>query len=228
MQISANPISIIAAFFAGLLVSFSPCIYPFIPLTLSYIGLKGSSSRLKGLFLSLVYVAGISLTFSILGTIAALSGEVFGSFTQSPYFYLLIANIYILLALNLLEVIHFSFLDLSFLRSLAQKISQQKGSYLGILLLGLISGLLFSPCATPVLGAILTLIAKERSIFLGIILLSSFAFGMSFLLILTGTFSGFLYYLPKSGAWNDRLKKLGAFILLAGAEFFLLKAGFML
>ncbi len=220
MPVSVNPLNILAVFFAGVLVSFTPCVYPLIPVTLSYIGVKGSSSKLRGFFLSLLYAGGLAVTFSILGTIAALSGKVFGTFTQSPYFYLLVGNIYILLALSLLGVFIFPPVRVFNLSNL--KIGK---SGLGIFLLGITSGLVIGPCTTPMLGAILSLIAKERNVVLGILLLATFAFGMSSLLILAGTFSSFLYHLPKAGIWNNLIKKISAIILIVAGEYFLLKAG---
>jgi len=227
MQVSLNPFSLIGIFFAGVLVSFSPCIYPLLPLSLSVIGAKGAESRLKGFLLSLVYSFGLALAFSILGSLAALGGKIFKPFSQSPYFYLAIANIYLLLALSLLGVIGLPQSSNSFITKISRRFPKQ-GSLLGIFVLGLGSGLIISPCATPVLGAILTYITSQGSLFSGIILLSTFALGMSSLLILAGTFSGLLYYLPKAGIWNERLKKIGAFILLIGAEYFFLRAGFLL
>ncbi|MEW6008805.1 MAG: cytochrome c biogenesis protein CcdA [Candidatus Omnitrophota bacterium] len=220
MPVSLSPLSILAVFSAGVLVSFAPCVYPLIPVTLSYIGVKGSISRLRGFFLSLLYASGLSVTFSILGTFAALSGKVFGAFTQSAYFYFLIGNIYILLGLSLFDLFNFPSLRIPLFANL--KIG--KGG-LGIFFLGMASGLVIGPCTTPVLGAILSLIAKERNVFLGIILLSSFAFGTSSLLILAGTFSSFLYRLPKAGVWNNIIKKISAIILIAAGEYLLLKAG---
>ncbi|MBU2540499.1 MAG: sulfite exporter TauE/SafE family protein [Candidatus Omnitrophica bacterium] len=227
MQVSLNPLSFITVFFYGVLVSFSPCIYPFIPITLSYIGAKGSSSKIRGFYLSLVYAIGLAFAFSVLGTLAALSGKVFGTFTQSAYFYLLIANIYILLGLSLLGVINFPSKNIAFFGNMANKLSAARG-LIGIFLLGLLSGVVVSPCAVAFLGAILASIAKERSIFLGISLLSCFALGMSSLLILAGTFGSILYSLPKSGLWNERLKKAGGLILIVGGEYFLITAGFLL
>lgn len=220
MPVSLNPLSILAVFFAGVLVSFAPCVYPLIPVTLSYIGVKGSVSKTRGFFLSLSYASGLCVTFSGLGTLAALSGKVFGAFTQSPYFYFVLGNIYILLGLSLLDLFNFPSGRIPFFANLRAG----KGG-LGIFFLGMLSGLVIGPCTTPVLGSILSLVAKERSVFSGIILLSSFAFGMSSLLILSGTFSSFLFRLPKAGIWNNRIKKISAIILIVAGEYFLLKAG---
>lgn len=227
MQVSVNPVSIVSAFFAGVLVSFTPCVYVFLPITLSYIGTKSADSKTKGFFLSFVYASGLALTFSTLGVIAALSGRIFGSLTQSAFFYILLGNIYLILGFSLLDVFTISNLNFAFSGQLKKKLLGLKG-WLGVFVLGVLSGLVIGPCTTPVLGAILTFIAKERNISSGFILLASFAFGMSLLLILAGTFSGLAQNLPKSGAWNRRIKILGAILLIAGAQYFFIKAGGLL
>jgi thiol:disulfide interchange protein DsbD len=227
MQISLSPVSIVGAFLAGILASFTPCVYPFIPVTLSFIGVKANTSKIKGFLLSLTFSCGLALTFSVLGVIAALSGKVFGSFTQTPFFYLLIANIYLLLALNLLDILKVPVKYFSFLSILASKKIVPKG-FLSVFILGALSGLVISPCTTPILGAILTYIAKERDILMGSMLLTSFALGMSVLLILAGTFGAFLQSLPKSGVWNRRLKNAAAIILIIASEYFFMKAGSLL
>lgn len=227
MPVSLNPFSFFAAFFAGILVSFTPCVYPFIPITISYIGSKGSASKIRGFFLSLAYTSGLALTYALLGTAAALSGRVFGSWTQSAAFYLLMGSIYLILGLSMLDIFKLPLKRIPWFNPPAESQTLVK-SYFSIFFLGLLSGLVIGPCTTPFLGAILTYIAKERDIILGMLLLVSFAFGMSLVLILSGTFSGLCAYLPKSGVWNDRLKKIGALFLIVGAEYFFIKAGGLL
>lgn len=227
MQVSANPLSIFSAFFAGVLVSFTPCVYVFLPITLSYIGTKSANSKTKGFLLSFVYASGLALTFSTLGVIAALSGRVFGSLTQGAFFYILLGNIYLVLGLSLLDVFTISNINLPFRDQLKKNLPGPKG-WLGVFILGILSGLVIGPCTTPVLGAILTFIAKERDILSGSILLASFAFGMSLLLILAGTFSALAQRMPKSGVWNRRVKIFGAILLIAGAQYFFIKAGGLL
>jgi len=201
-------------------VSFSPCVYPLVPITLGFIGVKAGSSRLRGLILSLVYVLGLAITYSILGLIASLSGRLFGQISSHPISYLLIGNACIIAGLSFFDIINISFTGIH----LQNKI-KMKGNTLSVLLLGLASGLIAGPCTAPALGTILLYVATKQNIFYGASLLFVFAYGMGFLLILVGTFSAVFVNLSKSGIWLMRIKKLSGFIMLGVGEYFLIRAG---
>jgi thiol:disulfide interchange protein DsbD len=87
------------------------------------------------------------------------------------------------------------------------------------------SGLIIGPCTAPVLGAILVYVATKQNLFYGVFLLFSFAYGMGALLILTGTFSGILMNLPKSGKWMYTIEKIGGAMLILAGEYFLINMG---
>lgn len=214
-------LSFAAAYIGGVLVSFTPCMYPLIPITVSYIGAQGKISRATGFLLSLLYVLGSSLTYTTLGSIAGLTGSFFGELQTNPWMNLIIANIFILMGLSMLDVFFLPLPD--FLRS--QLFSPKRRGYLGALLLGIASGLIMSPCSAPVLAVLLSYVAAKQNIFFGMTLLFVFAFGMGSLLIVLGTFTGLLTSLPKSGPWMVRIQKLFGFIFIAMGEYFLITAG---
>ncbi len=220
MNLQSNHLSFIGAFLGGVLVSFSPCVYPLVPVTLGFIGVKAGSSRLRGLTLSLVYVLGLAITYSVLGLIASLTGRLFGQISSHPFSFLIIGNACIIAGLSFLDVINIGFTGIR----LQNKI-KMKGDILSVLLLGMVSGLIAGPCTAPALGTILLYVATKQNIFYGASLLFVFAYGMGFLLILVGTFSAFFINLSGSGVWLARLKKLSGFILLGIGEYFLIKAG---
>ncbi|PIP20756.1 MAG: hypothetical protein COX40_03065 [Candidatus Omnitrophica bacterium CG23_combo_of_CG06-09_8_20_14_all_40_11] len=220
MSLQGNSLGFIGAFLGGVLVSFSPCVYPLVPITLGFIGVKAGSSRLRGLILSLVYVLGLAITYSILGLIASLSGRLFGQISSHPISYLLIGNACIIAGLSFFDIINISFTGIH----LQNKI-KMKGNTLSVLLLGLASGLIAGPCTAPALGTILLYVATKQNIFYGASLLFVFAYGMGFLLILVGTFSAVFVNLSKSGIWLMRIKKLSGFIMLGVGEYFLIRAG---
>lgn len=219
--IQSNPaLAFFVVFAAGVLVSFTPCVYPVIPLTLGFIGAKSAESRSRGFFLSLVYVLGMAVTYATLGAIASLSGKLFGQIGSHPVSYLLVGNVCLLLGLSMLGV--FQLPQIFFGASASPK---KKGGYAGAFVIGLFSGLIVGPCTAPVLASILLYVASQHNVVYGFSLLFVFGYGVGFLLILLGTFTGLLASMPRSGEWLVRVKKLFGWVLLAAAEYFLIQAG---
>jgi thiol:disulfide interchange protein DsbD len=223
--ISGAPLLAFAtAFVVGVLTSLTPCVYPMIPITAAYIG--GSSSgggRARGLLLSICYVLGLSLMYSALGATAALTGGIFGSFASSPYVNLVLANIFILLGLSMLDV--FVIPTPKFLSVLSAR--KKGGGYAGAFLIGLAAAFIATPCTTPVVLAILTIVAKRQNVFYGASLLFVFSLGLGLLLVVVGTFAGALAALPKSGIWMEKIKRFFGWLMIACAEYFLVQAGKM-
>lgn len=223
MILQGNFLDYLSAFIGGVLVSFSPCVYPLVPVILGFIGVQAGASRLRGLSLSLVYVSGLAVTYSILGLIASLSGKLFGQVAAHPLSYFTIGNVCIIAGLSFFDVLKISFTG----PRLANKVTRDKG-YLSSFLLGAASGLVAGPCTAPALAAILVYVAGKQNVIYGTSLLFVFAYGMGFLLILVGTFSSIFLSLPKSEKWFIGIKKLCGFILLAIGEYFLIQAGRLL
>jgi len=213
----------LAAYIGGLLVSFTPCIYPLMPLVVAYIGAQGAQSRSRAFFLSLAYVFGLSLTYAALGGISALTGQLFGKIQNNFLISFLVANVCILMGLAMLDVFSLS------IRIPGFQGRSEKGIWssgvLGSLLIGATSGLLAGPCSAPVFSVLLAYVATRQNVFFGMSLLFVFALGMGTLLLLVGSFAGLLTGLPKSGAWMVRIKHGCGWLLLATGEYFLIKAG---
>jgi cytochrome c-type biogenesis protein len=214
LNLTGNPLDFLFAFLGGVLLSFTPCVYPLIPISVSYIGINSSGSKLKGLLLSLVYVSGVAVTYSILGLAASLSGSFFGSFSERPVVAVVTGVVIILFGLSMLDVITLP------MRNFVKLPTLKKKNFFSIFFLGLVSGLMVSPCITPVLGSILTYLASKKQVVYGSLLLFCFAYGMGTVLILAGTFSTLLVNLPKSGNWLNVLKKFMAFILIGMGVYF--------
>jgi cytochrome c-type biogenesis protein len=210
-----------AAYLGGVLTSFTPCVYPMVPITIAFIGAHSSGSRMKGLLLSIVYVLGMSLTYTALAAIAALTGKLFGQIQASPLTNFIVANICILMGLSMLDVF---VLPIRVPEFLAKAQPQRKG-IVGSFLVGALSGLTVGPCTTPALAVLLSFVATSQNIIFGISLFFIFAFGMGTLLIVLGTFAGLLASLPKSGMWMTRVSHISGWILLAVGEYFLVQAG---
>ena len=213
-----------AVFVGGVLISFTPCVYPVLPITVGYIGGRSQDSRAMGFFLSLSYVLGMAVTYAALGSIAALSGRVFGQMAATPVTNIIVGNICILMALSLLDVFHLPMP--AFLAGLPSR--KRRSGMLGAFGIGLVSGLVVGPCTAPVLGALLVYVGAKQNVLFGTSLLFVFALGMGSLLLVIGTFTGLLVNLPKSGRWTEGIKKGFGFFLILVGEYFLLEAGKLL
>lgn len=208
----------VASFLGGLLTSLTPCVYPMLPITIGAIGSSNiGGSKLRAFILALVYVTGMAVTYAGMGIFAALSGRFFGEINSSPWSFLLVGNIILLLGLSMLDVYN--------LPTFAPKSKAEKSGLPGIFLLGLTSGLVAGPCTAPVIGVLLAYVASTGNSILGGALLFVFAFGMGSLLIAVGTFSGLLASLPKSGNWMIKIKKTLGWLMILLAEYFFMQAG---
>lgn len=217
---SAPLLAFAAAYAAGVLVSFTPCVYPVIPITLGYIGGRSAGGRGRGFLLSLSYALGLACVYAALGLFASLTGRLFGSVGAHPVSYFIAANICLVLGLSMFDVIQIP--SLSFAGGGA---GRRSGGFLGAFFVGMGSGLIVGPCTAPVLGAILLYVAKAGNVAYGTSLLFTFAMGMATLLILIGTFAGLLANLPKSGPWLLAVKKIFGVLLILAAEYFLVETG---
>ncbi len=218
---TASPLAVGVAFIGGVLTSFTPCIYPVIPIIVSYIGSRKEKSTLKNFGLSVVYVLGMSITYSALGAFAAFSGSMFGSIQTHPITNLVIANIIIIMGLSLLDVITLPIPK--FLSGSGQK--KKGGGLLPAFSLGLASGFVTAPCTVAILSVILLYVANQQNVVFGMSLLFSFSLGLGTLLIIIGTFAGAVTALPKSGKWMNRIKIGFGFLMLLLGEYFLIQAG---
>ena len=211
------------AYFGGLLVGLTPCVYPVMPVAVAYIGTSSVHSRAQSFFLSLFYVLGISLTYTALGVFAALSGKLFGQIQSNPWTYFIMANICILMALSMLDVFK--------LRMYTPKaisrfhIRKKTEGCFGSLLMGMLSGFVLGPCTTPVLAVLLTYVAAKQNLGFGVLLLFLFSLGMGTLLLLIGASTGFLARLPKSGPWMIWINRFLGLMMIAAAQYFLIIAG---
>lgn len=218
MNLSNSPFDFVIAFFSGVLVSFTPCVYPLIPITVGYIGARSPESRFKGLLLSFIYVTGIAVTYSALGLLASLTGTIFGKISSHPLTNILVGTIIILFGLSMLDLFNLP------LFRIAKPPTLKKQNYFSTFIFGLSSGLLISPCLTPVLGSILAYLTTKKTVLYGSMLLFCFAYGLGFILILLGTFSGFLLSLPKIGRWMLYIKRFFSFVLIGIGIYFIYTA----
>lgn len=223
--IQTSPLlAFLAIFVGGIFVSFTPCVYPILPITIGVIGSTSAGSKIKGFFLSLFYVLGIATMYAVLGAFASLTGRLFGEIGSSPISYLIVGNICIILALMLFEIIPFR------MPGLITKISAHRPSgkgFFAVYIMGLISGIIIGPCTAAPLGVVLAFVATKQNVIYGVSLLFTFALGMGVLLIIVGTFAGLLTALPKPGIWMDRIRKGFAWLFIIIGELLIIKAGML-
>ncbi|MBI5059768.1 thioredoxin family protein [candidate division KSB1 bacterium] len=206
------------AFIGGVLASFTPCVYPVIPITIGYIGGSSGGKPLRGLGLSAIFALGIAVVYSSLGLFAAATGSIFGSISGSPLVNVVIALVFGLMGVSMLGV--FDIALPSALQTALSGGSSRRGLF-GPLLLGMASGLVMAPCVGPIIVALLAWVAKTGNLFYGWALLFVFSFGLGLLFLVIGTFSGAIQALPRAGAWMEAVKKGFGWILLAGALYML-------
>jgi len=205
------------AFITGVLLSFSPCTYPMIPITVSvFAGQKRSIG--KGFILSLFYVGSMAIMYGVMGLIVSLIGGVFGAWLASPPVVIAIAVVFVLFSLSM-----FGLYELNVPSSIRQKLGTTKtGSGIsGSIILGIIAALVVSPCVGPFVAGILLYIATYGSPIFGFVTLFVFALGLGTLYIIIGTFSSAISALPGAGTWMESVKKFFGFVLLMMALYFL-------
>jgi thiol:disulfide interchange protein DsbD len=229
-QLSSSPLTVLPILFiAGVLTSLTPCIYPMIPITAAIVGggAVGDAPRPRSrtVFLTLAYVLGLALAYAALGLFAGLTGTLFGSVSTNPWLYFAMANLLIIAALAMLDVIPVRMPTRLLTRASS---AGEGGSVSGALVMGAVSGLVAAPCSAPVMAVVLTWVTATKSGVTGFIYLFVFSLGMCSLLVVVGLFSGTLARLPKAGAWMVWVKRLFALIMLGVAEYYLVQMGLLL
>jgi thiol:disulfide interchange protein DsbD len=202
-------LSFLSVFIAGILTSFTPCIFPMLPITISILGYHADrKNRLHNFSRALAYVFGIGITYATLGVIAALTGSLFGSALTNKYVIFGLVALFFTMALSMWGA--FELQSPAFIRNRFGTGKSQ--GFFGAFVMGLVAGVVASPCVGPVLVSILSYVSTTKNTVLGFSLLFTFAMGLGLIFIVIGLFSSALKLLPKSGRWMDFIK----FILGAG------------
>ena len=213
-------LTLVAFFVGGLLLSFTPCVFPMYPiLTGIIVGQGDKLSTKKAFTLSFFYVQGMAVTYTLLGIVVAIAGAQFQAMFQHPIVLIALSALFIFLALSMFGIFNLA-LPSSWQNKLNQLSSNQKGgSYIGVLVMGAISGLVASPCTTAPLTGALLYISQSGDIFLGASALYALSLGMGLPLLVLGSSGGKL--LPKAGNWMNVIKNIFGLLLLAVPIFLL-------
>lgn len=207
----------VLALVAGILTSFTPCALSGIPLVVGYVGGTGQSDPKKAFRLSVTFAAGAAVTFTVLGVIASVFGRLMSG--SASWWYILLGVLMILMALQTWGI--FEIIPSSYLIS-----KNTRKGYAGAFIAGILGGIFSSPCSTPVLIALLAIVAGKGSILWGILLLLLYSIGHGILAVIAGTSIGFVQKLSASEKYGKAsfvLKIImGALILLIGFYMFYL------
>ncbi|MEG0050090.1 MAG: cytochrome c biogenesis protein CcdA [Clostridia bacterium] len=205
------------ALLAGVLTSMTPCALTSIPLIVGYVGGVGEKNTKKAFAYSAVFSVGTAVTFVALGIIATSAGRLMG--TSSPVWYAILGVLMMLMALQTWEIFNF-------IPSVNLTGKSKKRGFLGAFAAGVLGGIFSSPCSTPVLIALLAIVAGKGSLAWGILLMLLYAIGHSALVMAAGTSVGFVQRMSHSGRYAKAGKVLkiimGLAILLIGLYMFYL------
>lgn len=214
---SGNPLVIVPLFLLfGLLLSFTPCVLPMIPILSSIIVGEGAGvSRAKGFSMALAYSLGMALLYTGVGVAAGLLGEGLGAALQKPAVLALFAALLVGLSLSM-----FGFYDLQMPNFIQSRLNEasgklQGGKLIGVFVMGAMSALIVGPCVAAPLAGVLVFISQTKNAFTGGLALFSLAAGMSVPLLLVGLSAGSL--LPKAGGWMEKVKYVFGVLLIATA-----------
>jgi cytochrome c biogenesis protein CcdA len=217
-SLTENPLlAYLGVFLGGILSSSSPCVLATIPLVIGYVGGYSEGNRRKALLYSLAFILGLSLTFTVLGAIASVIGGLFGVISRTWYF--VVGGIAVVIGLQLVGLYEFSL-------PIPGHLQPKQRGLLGAFILGLIFGIVSSPCATPILALILTFVATKCEVVYGMSLLFIYALGHCALIFLAGTATGFAESFIKSKgisnltSWGKRIG--GSIVVLVGVYVFYL------
>ncbi|WP_105265369.1 protein-disulfide reductase DsbD [Pseudoalteromonas sp. T1lg76] len=199
-------------FVVGIGLAFTPCVFPMFPILSSLIAGQKHLSTRKAFSLSFVYVQGMAITYALLGLVVAYFGGHIQGYLQHPYVLISFSLLFVLLALSM-----FGFYEIRLPQGMMERLTkvsnkQQGGNYAGVFLMGVLSGLIASPCTTAPLSAALLYVAQSGDYMIGAITLYALSLGMGLPLLLLGTSGGKL--LPKAGGWMEQVKTLFGFLML--------------
>jgi thiol:disulfide interchange protein DsbD len=182
---------------------------------------RARASRWRAVSLALTYALGLATLYALMGLLAGMSGQLFGTVASNPWVRFATGNLLLLFGLAMLDVIPVAAPQ----RLLAWAAQLGGGSHGSVFVLGATSGIVAAPCGAPAFAAVLTWVAMTKSGALGFLYLFTFSIGMTAILVLVGTFSGTLAALPRAGHWMAWIKKAGGVVLLGMAEYYFVQMG---
>jgi thiol:disulfide interchange protein DsbD len=204
-------------FSIGLALNLTPCVYPVIPLTVSYFGGQSQRARGSSFVNALFYLFGIAIAFSFLGLLSGLAGKQWGFLFQSPWFVVAITVIILAMSASL-----FGAFEITVPSWLLTNVGGAREGVIGAFIMGLTAGVVIAPCAAGIITGLVGLVAKLGLVVKGTFLFFVMGLGLGLPYLILATFSGLLNKLPQSGVWMVWVRKLFGLLLVAVALYFLL------
>ncbi len=214
--------TLLGIFAGGMALNLTPCVYPLIPVTVSYFGgqaARGGQGQNKLVGHGLSYMLGLVVTNSLLGTVASLTGGLMGAMLQSPIVLAVVAAILVLFAASL-----FGLWELRLPSRLTQAAARSYAGYFGSLFMGLTLGVVAAPCIGPFILGLLAWVASMGSPWLGFLIFFTLSLGLGVPLFFLAIFSGQLERLPRSGGWMIWARRLMGWVLVGMAVYFIRSA----
>lgn len=205
-------VSLFLIFLGGLALNLTPCVYPLIPITVSYFGAQSSGSKSQSILMGVFYALGMSVTYSALGVFAALTGSLLGTALQNPFVIIAIALILIVLGTSM-----FGLFEIRVPQNLALMGNKNRSGYLGSVLMGLTVGFIAAPCIGPFVLSLLVYVGKLGNVFTGFLLFFVLSMGLGLPYVFLAASSSSISKLPRSGEWMEGIKIIFGLILFGMA-----------
>ncbi|MBW1897226.1 MAG: thioredoxin fold domain-containing protein [Deltaproteobacteria bacterium] len=214
------PYALMVFFIFGLALNLTPCVYPVIPMTVSFFAAQGQKSKGAMLLLASYYVIGIAVIFSVLGLVSGLAGKQWGFLFQNPWFVIFISVIILSMAASM-----FGAFEITIPSFLMTPLSKSRQGAVGSFIMGLTVGVVIAPCAAGIIIGLIGVVAKLGIVAKGTLLFFSMGLGLGVPYLFLAMSSGLINRLPRSGMWMVWIRKFFGILLIGVAVYFLLPQG---
>ncbi len=207
--------ALLLIFLGGLALNLTPCVYPMIPITISYFGKAAHKSKMQTFGHALLYLFGMAIMYSALGVLAAVTGSLFGEFMQNTIVVIMLVAIMLALSASM-----FGMWEIGVPAGLMKLSTKKFGGSFGSLFMGLTAGIIMAPCVGPFVVGLLTFVGERQDPALGFLLFFVLAMGLGLPMVVLAMFSGTIKSLPRSGLWMEWVERFFGVVMIGMALYF--------